>query len=219
MYSKKYLSVILALDNSFSTNKNGAIDKINNALQFLVRKLNSISNENDVINIAVISFNSVVDVLTDFTPASQVKVPLLRGQGLTNMGEALEVSVDLLKNQIRKYEREGVDYLDPVIVVLTDGNPNDSLEEARRKINEMEMKYNLKLWIVVTNDADKDVDVNICKSLTDNVLFVENINYDNIFDSLYNGFLIMSRPTIHKDNLIPSSLSKDNNEIPEDWLV
>ncbi|MGN1032259.1 MAG: hypothetical protein ACI4PU_02245 [Intestinibacter sp.] len=79
MYSKKYLSVILALDNSFSTNKNGAIDKINNALQFLVKKLNSISNENDVINIAVISFNSVVDVLTDFTPASQVKVPLLRG--------------------------------------------------------------------------------------------------------------------------------------------
>lgn len=217
--NKKYLPIIIAIDNSFSTNKNGAIKKINDSLKLLINKMNAMSNEFSVINMALVSFNSVTEVLMDFTPASEIKkLPILKATGLTNLGEALGLSVNMMSAELRKYQINGYDFMPPIILVLTDGLPNDNLDKACARIEDMKINHNLKLWIIATDDAD----VNLCKTLTDKVKFIDNNFYEEIFNSLYEGLLRLSTAAVHEDTLELHLEAKENqsaNEIPADWLL
>lgn len=61
---------------------------------------------------------------TDFQTLDQNnKAPRLAAGGLTPMGEAVKISLDSLENRKEQYQKNGVDYYQPWLVLMTDGRP------------------------------------------------------------------------------------------------
>lgn len=73
--------------------------------------------------IGIVTFGPVQKV-TDFqTVATRPHPPVLDADGLTPMGEAVKLSLDLLEERKRAYQDNGVDYYQPWLVLMTDGAP------------------------------------------------------------------------------------------------
>ena len=51
-------------------------------------------------------------------------VPEMEAEGMTCMGEGLSLALDLLEKRKAKYKATGVDYYQPILVVMSDGLPN-----------------------------------------------------------------------------------------------
>lgn len=66
--------------------------------------------------------------------------PVLGASGMTPMGEAVKISLDSLEKRKEEYQRNGVDYYQPWLVLMTDGGPNGNpavLEEQIRRVCSM----------------------------------------------------------------------------------
>lgn len=51
-------------------------------------------------------------------------MPEMEAEGMTCMGEGLSLALDLLEKRKAKYKATGVDYYQPILVVMSDGLPN-----------------------------------------------------------------------------------------------
>lgn len=88
---------------------------------------------------AVVTFSDDAACAADFNTADRLQVEELEASGMTAMGEGLTVALDLLEQRKNQYKSTGVDYYQPILVVMSDGNPNGSravLEDAVRRIRE-----------------------------------------------------------------------------------
>ena len=81
---------------------------------------------------AVITFGGDVMLAVDFTPLSAgfVDVPEFVACGETPMGEALNQGLRLLDERKQLYRGHGLPYFQPWMVLLTDGQPTDSIDVA-----------------------------------------------------------------------------------------
>ncbi len=62
------------------------------------------------------------------------KPPKLNAFGMTPMGEAVNMALDMLEARKNEYKSKGVDYYQPWLVLMTDGAPNGSRDELRRAV-------------------------------------------------------------------------------------
>ena len=87
--------------------------------------------------------------LTDFTNLElQHDAPVLTADGLTPMGEAVNLGLDLLERRKNEYKSKGVDYYQQWLVLMTDGAPNGDPNELERAIKRtVEMVNSKKLTI------------------------------------------------------------------------
>ena len=73
----------------------------------------------------------------DFFAINRQEVPKLYADGITPMGAALDLALNLLEARKTEYSNVGVDYYQPWMVIMTDGAPTDSIDSAANKINEL----------------------------------------------------------------------------------
>lgn len=64
----------------------------------------------------------------------QPNPPVLTASGMTPMGEAVNMALDLLEQRKNEYKEKGVDYYQPWLVIMTDGEPNGNAGELKRSI-------------------------------------------------------------------------------------
>ena len=90
----------------------------------------------------------------------QPEAPVLTANGMTPMGEAVNLALDLLEQRKNAYKDKGVDYYQPWLVLMTDGEPNGDKNELARSINRtVDMIDSKKLTIFpsgIGEDADMD---------------------------------------------------------------
>ena len=80
-----------------------------------------------------------VECLADFASMERQPVPpVLMAVGLTPMGEAVNMALDLLEKRKEEYRSKGVDYYQPWLVLMTDGSPNGSTRELERAVQRTE---------------------------------------------------------------------------------
>ena len=71
------------------------------------------------------------------------------------MGEAVELSLNLLEKRKEEYKNNGVSYYQPWFVMITDGEPTDSeWEKAARRLYNAEQNKRVFPMVVGTKDAD-----------------------------------------------------------------
>lgn len=113
--------------------------------------------------ICVITFgHHGVECITDFASLMlQSEAPELTAEGMTPMGEAVNLGLDLLEKRKEEYKSNGVDYYQPWLVLMTDGAPNGDPNELSRAISRtVEMANHRKLSIFpigIGKDADMGV--------------------------------------------------------------
>ncbi len=99
--------------------------------------------------ICIVTFGDKAECLADFANIErQQELPRLCPSGDTAMGEGVNLALDLLERRKQEYRDKGVDYYQPWLILMTDGQPNGDEGELARTISRtVDMVNNKKLTV------------------------------------------------------------------------
>lgn len=112
--------------------------------------------------VSIVTFGgNNANCIVDFASLElQPDPPHLTAGGMTPMGEAVNMALDLLEQRKEEYKDKGVDYYQPWLVLMTDGEPNGNAGELRRAMDRTCNLVNSKKLTVfpigIGNAADMD---------------------------------------------------------------
>lgn len=111
--------------------------------------------------ICVVTFNDRATCVMDFANVErQEEFPELDATGNTAMGEGVNLALDLLEKRKQEYRDKGVDYYQPWLVLMTDGEPNGNREELERAIQRTNDMVNLKKLTIFPIGIGDETDMN-----------------------------------------------------------
>jgi len=151
---------ILLLDTSSSmTAQPGGtrpIDELNAAVKQFARDVRNDSLACNRADITVIEFNSSAKQIVPPTLARDFIAPQLTANGLTAMGEAIELGLEAIKTRRREYRANGAQAYKPMMFLLTDGMPTDDWSSAATEVHRLAAQGRLNFFAVGTSSADFD---------------------------------------------------------------
>jgi uncharacterized protein YegL len=110
------------------------------------------------VEVAVVTFDNTVQVVQDFTSPDAFEVPILRADGATHIGEAINRGLDLVEERKATYRAYDVSYYRPWIFLVTDGEPQgeppEAVERAARRIRESEAAKRVAFFAVGVEGAN-----------------------------------------------------------------
>jgi uncharacterized protein YegL len=139
--------ICLTLDTSGSMT-GSKIKELNAAIQWFFDEVRKDEQAEISAEIAVVSFGSVVTKVADFAGVERLHVPLLKAHGNTAMGSAVTDSLAMLEKEKRRYSEMGIEYFQPWLVLMTDGEPTDDITEAVRQCSELIARKKLTVFPV-----------------------------------------------------------------------
>lgn len=125
------LPVVFLVDTSGSMRasvKKKPIEQINRFLNNIASPFSG-SKYNSV-DFAVIEFGSRAKVVREFAPITTFSGTRLEADGMTAMGEAICMAYEMLRSLRRRYIECGVAYYRPIVLMLTDGEATDDINQA-----------------------------------------------------------------------------------------
>lgn len=148
---------VLLLDTSGSM-QGEAIEALNQGLLSLKDELNNNSLASRRVEVAIITFDSNVNVVQDFVTADQFNPPILTGQGLTNMGAGIHKALDIIQERKAQYRANGIAYYRPWVFMITDGEPQGELdhtiEQATQRLQTDEANKRVAFFTVGVENAN-----------------------------------------------------------------
>jgi len=145
--------ICLVLDTSYSMSAGGAIDKLNEGVRMFFDAIKNDEIAQYSAEISIVTFGGIVTKLLDFDSINNQIVPQLTVNGATPMGKGVNLALDLLEQRKKEYSSAGVDYYQPWMVLMSDGSPTDSIENAvNRTCNLVESKKLTIFPIIIGND-------------------------------------------------------------------
>ena len=121
-YEQKCLRV-LVLDTSGSMNASGAINQLNDGLIAFKNDTMQDPVTRDRLEVAIVSFNSKVEVVQTPDILPNIQIPTLKASGQTQLVAAIEKAQEVIETRKQYYKSQGIPYYRPWIVVMTDGDP------------------------------------------------------------------------------------------------
>lgn len=88
-------------------------------------------------DICIITFGTEVTKRVDFRDVEKQFVPELQAGGLTPMGQAVIKALDTLDFRKQEYKAVGVDYYQPWLVLMTDGQATDDISLAAQEVSQL----------------------------------------------------------------------------------
>ena len=128
--------IILVLDTSHSMWGKGLRD-LKHSLQAFYKTIGMNGMINAVVDIAAVSMGDNLTMLEDFTPLRLSKLLSIniRPKGDTPIGAALRLAMRKIKEQVNQYQLEGVEYITPQLILLSDGkNSSDDFSAEANEI-------------------------------------------------------------------------------------
>lgn len=120
---------ILLLDTSTSMSGE-PIRQLNHGLAAFKEELMTDSLASKRVEPAVVAFGDSVRTLCDFSTADQFVPPVLEANGMTPMGQAVDLAINMIESRKATYKSNGIAYYRPWVFLITDGEPNDAGWEA-----------------------------------------------------------------------------------------
>ncbi|UYB50065.1 VWA domain-containing protein (plasmid) [Lysinibacillus capsici] len=112
--------------------------------------------------ICVVTFDSGVRTLADYATIDvQPEPPDLDADGMTQLGEGVNLALDLLDERKNEYKDAGVDYYQPWLVLMTDGEPNGDDYELQRAIKRATDLVNQRKLTVFPIGIGTEADMNV----------------------------------------------------------
>ena len=137
MGSYAQLPITLCLDTSGSM-RGHPINELNAGLRMFYDCVKKNYESKYSADISIVTFGGYNDVtrIQDFAHVDEISVPpSLKAEGTTPMGEAVNLSLDMLDNRKKYYRSIGSTYYHSWLILMTDGEPNGSEIELSRAIS------------------------------------------------------------------------------------
>ncbi len=145
--------VILVLDTSGSM-QGAPIAALNEGIKAFKQDVLRDTQAMLSVEVSLITFGEGVQQVQDFVTIEHFDPPQLKADGLTPMGEALSLALDVLEKRKLVYKNHGIPYYRPWVFLITDGAPTDSWQAAAQDLREAEVKNRLLFFSVAVKGAD-----------------------------------------------------------------
>ncbi len=166
----KPLPVLLLLDVSYSMSGD-KIDNLNKAVKDMLDTFAQEEKMETEILVSVITFGNQVDLHVPFTKASQVQWQSLQADGMTPMGTALKMAKAMIEDKETTPSRA----YRPTIVLVSDGQPNDSWEKPLRDfISEGRSSKCDRMAMAIGRDAGETVLKRFIEGTFHDLFYAEN---------------------------------------------
>ncbi len=199
------LPVVLLLDVSYSMSG----DKIENLNKAVKDMLDTFAQEEKMeteILVSVITFGNQIDLYVPYTKASQVQWQDLQANGMTPMGTALKMAKAMIEDKKTTPPRA----YRPTIVLVSDGQPNDSWEKPLEDfISEGRSSKCDRMAMAIGRDADEIVLKRFIKPPHE-LFYAENAG--QLHEFFQRVTMSVTKRTRSKNpNEIPGSIELDQN--------
>lgn len=148
---------LLLLDVSGSMS-GSRINQLNHGIKQFAVELGNDSLASKRVEIGIVTFGSDVRIHSEFVSARDFRPEDLAAGGLTAMGQAILLGLNMLEERKAAYKKNGVTFYRPWIFLITDGGPTDSDKpewaEAVEKIRRGEGGKKFALFCVGVEGAD-----------------------------------------------------------------
>ncbi|MBW4510125.1 MAG: VWA domain-containing protein [Scytonematopsis contorta HA4267-MV1] len=148
---------VLLLDTSGSM-EGTAIEALNQGLLSFKDELVKNSLASRRVEVAIVTFDSTINIVQDFVTADQFNPPILTAQGLTNMGGGIHKALDMIAERKSQYRSNGIAYYRPWVFLITDGEPQGELdhivEQAAQRIQTDEANKRVAFFTVGVENAN-----------------------------------------------------------------
>lgn len=153
--------VCLCLDTSGSM-EGQPIEELNEGVHLFYEAIKEDETALYSAEISIVTFGGNAECIKDFSSLEiQPEAPKLSAYGMTPMGEAVNMALDLLEKRKEEYKDKGVDYYQPWLVLMTDGEPNGDAEELSKAINRTANLVKQKKLTVFPIGIGKDADMEV----------------------------------------------------------
>ena len=154
--------VCLCLDTSGSMDGQ-PINELNECVRLFYEAIKEDETALYSAEISIVTFGgNNAECIADFASLElQPNAPKLLASGMTPMGEAVNMALDLLECRKDEYKDRGVDYYQPWLVLMTDGEPNGDKSELTRAINRTVELVNQKKLTVFPIGIGAYADMNV----------------------------------------------------------
>lgn len=167
------LPVFLLLDTSGSM-MGEPIEAVKNGVQIMISALRQDPHAIETAHLSVITFDDKARQVVPMTDLNSFQLPDLSANGVTAMGDALEVLAGCIDRDVKTTSAEQKGDWKPMVFIFTDGMPTDDmfygLNEFRRR----------KIACTVACAAGANADTEVLKEITDNVLKIDVMDGQSI---------------------------------------
>lgn len=182
------IPVALCLDNSGSM-AGDPINELNAGIKLFYEAVLSDEVVMYSVDLCIISFDDEAVIVQDFCTISEQPEPptITTRQGATFMGEAVNLTLDLLEKRKQEFRDNGIDYYQPWLVLMTDAEPYGEepsvTESAMKRTSQMINERKLTIFPVgIGPKANRDV-LKRFSPLTD-PLKLNGLNFKKFFTML-----------------------------------
>jgi uncharacterized protein YegL len=149
---------------------------VNEGVQLLYRELNDDPQVVEMVHISIITFAGQADQYP-LEPIYQSQPPTLIASGSTMMGDAFNLLVESIENDLRlNTETQHGDYR-PLVFLLTDGGPTDNYLDP---LNRLKALRGSRRPTIVALGCGSGADVQMLHEVTDNVFLMHNVSVDTL---------------------------------------
>lgn len=210
-----HMACLFLLDTSGSM-RGEPIDELVSALNRFKKEVCEDKTTRDVLDVAIVEFNSTVDIVQEFVPIEYMEPVSLNAYGGTDMNAGLRTAIDMIVERGRFYLHSGTHPYCPWIVMITDGYPNDSIDDIAEEILSLDQQDKLRLWSL----AVKGADTKLLKKLGHGkrVLAIEGYDFHKFFnwvEKSMRSISVSSPGEKPRGQELPNNVSKI---IDDDWM-
>lgn len=149
--------VALVLDTSGSMSGE-PIAELNAGVQLFIDEVKRDDLARWSVDLAVFTAGGQVGCLLDFTGVEQIThLAPMTASGSTPLGEATRQALDRLEARKAQYRKTGVPYYQPWLVIISDGAPTDSWQDAAQRARELSANRKLVSLPIGVSGADLSV--------------------------------------------------------------
>jgi uncharacterized protein YegL len=147
---------VLLLDTSGSM-AGEKIDALNEGIRTFKEELQGDPLASRRVEVAIVTFDSQVQVVQDFVTVDAFEPPLLHASGQTAMGTGILRALELVRERKAVYKRNGIAYYRPWIFMITDGEPTEPdhiVQHAAQEVRREEENRGVAFFAVGVDKAN-----------------------------------------------------------------
>jgi uncharacterized protein YegL len=129
------IPVVLVLDTSQSMmikddGEKSRIDWLNEGVRSFYNDVLSDERTKDSVEVCIVTFDQKAEKVSNFGNAKRQTISNLKAKGNgTKLGGGISLALELLDERKKEYQDIGVEYYQPWLVIMTDGNPTEDINE------------------------------------------------------------------------------------------
>lgn len=185
--------VCLCLDTSSSMES--CVDELEEGVKRFLFAVSEDAQAMASCELAIVTFDFNAKIKQEYTTVDKIPTLHFEAHGNTEINLGVAKSLGLLEERKREYKRNGVDYFQPWLVIMSDGEPTCSHEQLL-KAQESTKKLEAEKKLVVFNvgiGEEADLDVLSGFSSKRKAKRLKDYNFNGFFEFLSKSISIVSR--------------------------